>query len=458
MIDYQPYSFKDKDGYIKEVNKTYYRIIAKSYQKEYDHLMQSGLYQELVTKKLLIPHTEITVPERQPFYYKQLFPLQIPYIVYPFEWCFKQWKKMLLNYLEINKIALRYGMILKDASSYNFTFINHECILFDTSSFTFFREPETWKPYLQFCEEILAPFALMHFNSPYWSRLSGSYITGLPLGLVTKELSWKSHFNITCLLHLHWHAKYKNKKDRNGALKSVIGFTNIQLLSLWEQLTDNLKNWGIKPDNEKKWINYYDEGIKSPDYLQDKENTISEWIQNILPNTTLDIGANTGKFSFIAAKYSKTVLALETDAYAADQLYTASSLIKEQNITVIHADITEPSPSLGWANAEKKALRDRIQGDLLLALALIHHLSISKNIPLAFIANEFSKLSSNYVIVEFIPLQDNQLQSLLENRKEADYSNYTEEIFTEEFSKYFELIRTHICENSERKIFLWQKK
>jgi len=457
MIDYQPYSFKDPEGYITEINNTYFRVIAQQYQQEYDHLMQSGLYQELVTKYLLIPHTELQKADTREDCYKLLMPQQIHCVVYPFEWGFYQWKKMVLNYLEINKIALRYGMILKDASPYNFTFINQECILFDTSSFTFFREPETWKPYRQFCEEILAPFTLMHFNSLQWSRLSGAFITGLPLELVTKELSWKSHLNITCLLHLHWHAKFKNKKGQKAAVKKVSGFSNTQLLSLWQQINDSINSWDIKPDTEKKWENYYAEDIKLPSYLQDKENTVTEWIQNIQPQTTLDIGANTGKFSFIAAKYSKNVLALESDANCADQLYAASNLLEGNNVTIIHADITEPSPALGWANAEKKALRDRLQGDLLLALAVIHHLSIGRNVPLPFIAAEFARITSNYAIIEFIPRQDPQLQTLLENKKDI-YSHYTEANFTASFSKYFQLIRMHQCQDSERKLFLWQKK
>jgi len=349
-------------------------------------------------------------------------------------------------------------MILKDSSPFNFTFINHRCLMIDTSSFDFFEEPSSWNAYLQFCEEILSPFALMHFNSSIWGRLTQSYLTGLPLEFVSKELSWRSHFNLTCLMHIHWHAKFKYKKEKEISNSKITkkGFSKEQLKNLWEQIFTNIQSWDNKELKNRNWDEYYDHQIESILYLEEKEKVISEWLLELKPEITIDLGANTGKFSFIAAKYSKNVFALESDIICVDQIFEKTRKLPSNNITVIAADIVEPSPALGWANAEKPALSKRLKGDMLLSLALIHHLSIGRNVPLNFIAAEFSNITSNYAIVEFIPKTDKQLKSLLES-KEDIYYNYSEEFFTETFLKYFKLIKVYSFQDSARKLFLWQK-
>lgn len=208
MIEPNNISFRDTAARVVKKESGFYRYIFHEYKTEYDHLMQSGLYNELTEKGLLIEHQEIQIDTDDPKVYKLLYPTQIPFQSYPFEWSYTQWRKAILAYLKINHIALKYGMILKDATPYNFYLTGGSAVMFDTSSFMFFKENDKWVAYRQFCEEFLSLIALMHYNGAEWSKLTMANIRGIPLSLVSKQLPIKSWFNLTTLLHIHLHSKY----------------------------------------------------------------------------------------------------------------------------------------------------------------------------------------------------------------------------------------------------------
>ncbi len=191
----------------------YYRYIFHEYKEEYEHLMQSGLYQELTQKMFLIEHQEIQIDADDPKVYKLLYPSQISFQSYPFEWSYKQWKEAILAYLRISHLALKYGMILKDATPYNFYLIGGKAVMFDTSSFIFLKENDKWVAYRQFCEEFLSPIALMYYNGAEWAKITMANLRGMSLSFVSKQLQIKSWFNLTALLHLHMHSKYSSNNQ-----------------------------------------------------------------------------------------------------------------------------------------------------------------------------------------------------------------------------------------------------
>lgn len=453
-ISLQPISYKDGAGFVIKKKDGYYRYVTREYILEFEHLIQSGLYKKLTDLNLLIPHQEVENHDTNNNYYKVLFPQQIALITYPFEWTYSQWQEMALAYLHINQIALQHGMILKDASPYNFIFENGNCFLLDTLSFRFFKDGEPWMAYRQFCEEILSPLVLMRYNNPLWAKLYQSSITGLPLAFVSKQLPFKTWFNSSCLLHIHWHSKFQNRKEKNK--QGHAGFTQQKLNILLILLKKSITAWDCSLVNRSIWDHYYEEGIEEEKYLVDKTVIIHQWLSEINPAVTIDVGANTGKFSFIAARYSQQVVAVENDLFCVEKIRKESKLNKIKNIDTIVADITEPSPDLGWDNAEKKALIKRLNGDMVMALALLHHLCLSKNIPLDFIAKTIAGLTTQYAIVEFIPKDDSKTKLILQNKKDI-FKNYTEENFLRSFQNYFKLKDTHSCVSSSRKLYLWEK-
>lgn len=167
-------SFRDPAGYIFVKDGVLYRHINPEYQTRYNYLMKSGLYLKLVSEKLLIPHLEITEDIIRP----QL----IPFISYPYEWCFSQIKDAASITLKIQEIALDFGMTLKDASAYNIQFIDGKPILIDTLSFEIWNK-EPWIPYEQFCRHFLCPLVLISYVDSRLNRLMREHIDGLPLNL-----------------------------------------------------------------------------------------------------------------------------------------------------------------------------------------------------------------------------------------------------------------------------------
>jgi len=457
MEERQAISYKDPYGFVIKKKDGFYRYITHQYKQEYDHLINSGLYEDLVHRKLMIPHKEVDVVTNSEAYYKEIYPQQILFFNYPFEWGFSQWREMLLAYIAISKKALAKGMILKDATPYNFTFHNGRCIIIDTSSFEFYREGESWKAYRQFCEEMFAPFALMYYRGSMWAKLYGNSLTGLPLSFVKRQLPFKSHFNSSTLLHIHWHSFFQGTYSKENKAVSVKGLNNQKLLALFEMFERTILKWSQPLLKESIWNSYYENDIETKAYLEDKVDIVSNWLQKVKPSVAIDVGANTGMFSFIATQYASNVIAVESDRLCVDIIYNDSKRKKINTILPIVADVVEPSPGLGWDNVEKIPLLERLKGDMLLALAVIHHICISRNVPMQFVAKLFAEITTVYAIVEFIPKTDTKVKSLLQNRVDI-FDGYSEKSFIECFQQYFILVEQYTCQGSDRKLFLWQKR
>lgn len=297
-------SYKDTAARVVLEEGIYYRYIFDEYKAEYDHLMQSGLLKALTEKGLIIAQQEETItqgldlPKQTQLQlqnqspnklYKKLKPHQIPFQSYPFEWSYSQWRKVMYTYLQINQIALGHGMILKDATPFNFYFEEGKAVLFDTSSFSFFKEGDSWIAYRQFCSEMLGPFALMHFNGQRWARLSQSHLRGLPLNFVSKQLPLKSWLNMTCLLHIHLHGKYATNDSENSSLRNSTttnqtkqkGFSKEKIVSLMKMLQSTVVDWKKPFAFEKHWIDYYQKDIASDKYLEHKESIIKDWLSQL---------------------------------------------------------------------------------------------------------------------------------------------------------------------------------
>ena len=132
--------------------------MKRSFQDHYTHFINSGLYATLVERQLVIPHEIVDIPPEDPDNaYKIIRPLPIPFISYPYEWSFSQLKDAALLTLEIQKISLEYGMILKDATAYNVQFFRGHPVFIDTLSFEKYQSGTPWIGYRQFCQHFLCP-------------------------------------------------------------------------------------------------------------------------------------------------------------------------------------------------------------------------------------------------------------------------------------------------------------
>ena len=459
-------SYKDTAARVVLKEGIYYRYIFNEYKKEYDYLMQSGLYEALKSKDYLISHSEINYEGGDSTIYKQLLPEQIHFQSYPFCWSYTQWRKTIIAYLEINKIALKYGMLLKDATPFNFYFKEGRAILLDTSSFIFFKEGASWLAYKQFCSEFLSPVALMHYNGQIWSGMVKANLKGLPLNFVSKQLPLRSWFNLTCLLHIHMHAKYANTEgsiEEENISKSKVkeGFTKEKLLSLIDMILGTVKKWKQAYNINKHWHSYYESDIESPIYLNQKEEIITNWLDTLKPKTVIDLGANTGRFSFLAAKQVEHVIAIESDYNCVDAIENAIDNGDLKNIVVGQMDLSETTPNFGILEKEYSSIFKRVSNihlslSLVMALAIVHHLHITNFLSFGQISELLIKFNSKYLIIEFVPIQDSKVQLLIKN-KQRDFSSYTQENFTAALLEYFKLIEVKKMEGTDRELLLLEK-
>lgn len=446
-----PSSFRDPSGFLFIKNKQLYRQINKCYLGNYNLFIKSGLYQKLVDQQLLIPHQEITTKVN-----KIIKPKLIDFISYPYEWCFSQLKDTALLTLKIQKLSLQYKMTLKDASAFNIQFYKGQPILIDSLSFEKYIPGQPWIAYRQFCQHFLAPLALMSYTDLRLNQLLKIYLDGIPLDLTSKLLSKKTWFNLGLLTHIHLHNKsqqyFKEKKISHKSLDNKMSLNS--LLTLIDSLEKTIKNLNLT-NMKSNWIHYYQDNNYSKNALDQKKQIVEKLLKEINPKTTWDLGANIGVFSLIASQKSQQVISFDNDPLVIELNYLNIKKLKKFNILPLVQDLTNPSPAIGWQNQERLSLYERKSADVILALALIHHLAIVNNVPLNKLAKFFSHIT-RYLIIEFVPKNDSQVQTMLKLRKDI-FSYYTQENFEKEFKKYFK-IKTRIkINNSKRSLYFMEK-
>lgn len=451
-------SFRDPSGFLFQKEGTLYRQINKSFKENFDLLNSSGLYKKLVDEDLLIPHKEVDKKEAVTSeVYKVIRPKKIPFISYPYEWSFSQLKDATLTTLKIQQLAIEHGMSLRDASAYNIQFLNGKPILIDTLSFEKYEE-KPWVAYKQFCQHFLAPLALMSYVDVDLNKLSRVNIDGIPLPLTSKLLPLKTKLKPGLLIHLHLHASsQKRHADKGAGIQTKnIKLSKRSMLGLIDSLEGAVKGLKWNPKGTE-WGDYYEGNLNYlPASLRYKANLVEKFISVVKPKTVWDLGGNTGLFSRIASDKGIFTVSSDIDPAAVEKNYRTVVGKGEKNILPLLIDFTNPSPSIGWANKERDSFLDRGPTDVCLALALVHHLAISNNVPLEKLAEFFSSVGK-HLIVEFIPKEDSQVQKLLATREDI-FPNYTREGFEKSFKTFFNIKKTEIIKGSKRTLYLMVKK
>jgi ribosomal protein L11 methylase PrmA len=202
-----------------------------------------------------------------------------------------------------------------------------------------------------------------------------------------------------------------------------------------------------------EWADYYEGNLNYlPASLRHKANLVEEFLDEIKPKTVWDLGANTGLFSRIASERGILTISSDVDPAAVEINYKTVAERQEKNILPLIIDLTNPSPAIGWRNKERDSFLNRGPIDAVLALALVHHLAISNNLPLENLA-EFFALLSQSLIIEFIPKEDSQVQKLLSSREDI-FPNYTEDNFEGVFQKFFTIKKVENIKGSKRTLYL----
>lgn len=451
-------SFRDPAGFVFFDGSVLYRQVNQAYRAEYDLLMGSGLYAELVADGLLIPHEEADDVEGlvSSLHYRILKPEKVPFISYPYEWSFSQLKDAALLTLEIQKRALAKGMTLKDCSAFNVQFRGANPVFIDTLSFERYQPGTPWVAYRQFCQHFLAPLALMSYCDIRLGKLSEQYIDGLPLDLASKLLPLSSKLNFGILTHIHLHAGSQQRhadKQVDQASQSQLPLTALQ--GMLDSLSSTVRKLIWQPKGTE-WGDYYSATNYNDAAFTEKKLLVESYLQQTGSSSVWDLGANTGVFSRIASKLGANTVSFDIDPAAVEKNYRWARQDHEENLLPLLLDLTNPSPAIGWAHTERESFAGRGPADTVMALALIHHLAISNNLPFEKIAEFFQHLSQ-YLIIEFVPKSDSQVQRLLTTRKDI-FDTYHVEAFEEVFARYFRIEQATSIAGSERILYLMKRK
>lgn len=444
-------SFRDPSGYVFEENSEIYRTVNYSYKEDYDFLVTSGLYDNLVKKSYLIPHEEINEHKFKDVY-KVLKPIKIPFISYPYEWSFSQLKDAALLTLKVQYLALKYGMILKDASAYNVQFLDGTPVFIDTLSFEIYKEGQSWNGYKQFCQHFLAPLLLMSYKDLRLNQILKTNIDGIPLDLLNSILPISAKFVPSIFFNVCVQAKLQKdceKKDIDYKKKSHI--TKKQLILINTKLQDLVNSLKF-PLKDSEWGDYYTFTNYDKEAFESKKSIINSYLDKVQPKTLWDLGANNGLFTRLASSRGIHSVAFDIDPIACEKNYNMVKRNNEQFILPLLFDLTNPSPGIGWANKERTEISSRQRPDLIMALALIHHIAISNNVPLVNIAEYFSSLSE-YLVLEFVPKDDSQVQKLLATREDI-FQNYNIDGFEQAFAQYYNIVEKQNVSNSKRILYL----
>jgi len=453
MPELHPASFRDPSGFLFTRDGQLFRQINKKYAADYDHLLDSGLYDDLVGDGLLVAHTEHEEPAADPdAAYKVIEPEIIPFISYPYEWCFSQLKDAALTTLAVQRKAIDRGMSLKDASAYNVQFHSGRSILIDTLSFEKLREGEPWVAYRQFCQHFLAPLALMSYVNVDLASLLRTHIDGVPLDLASQLLPRRTRLKLSLMVHIHWHASAQRRFAGTSTRQPRRG--RRMNLNALRGLVDNLESAVRKLKWEPEhsaWADYEKTHAYSDSAWSDKRRLVEAFLDELRPDSVWDLGANVGSFSRLAGERGIPTVAFDYDPGAVELSYRRVRDHGETYILPLVMDLTNPSPALGWEHRERASLKQRGPAAAIFALALEHHLAISNNVPLERLARFLAQLG-DWLLIEFIPKDDPQVQRLLASREDI-FDEYHREGFESAFGSHFEILRSDPVGDSGRLLY-----
>ncbi len=448
-------SFRDPAGFMFRRDGVLLRQINRAYQPEYEHCVASGLYRELTERGLLVSHDEVDDPGMTKEKIAVIRPHPIPYISYPYEWSFSQLQDAAMLTLEIQLIALEHGTSLKDASAFNVQFLDAKPVFIDTLSFEKYAPNQPWVAYRQFCQHFVAPLALMARRDVRLRQLLFRYIDGIPLDLSSTLLPASTYLKYSLLAHIHMHARsqrrHQNDARERGGIK-VPKVSKTMFVALIASLMKAVSQLSLGLV-ETEWAGYYDDTNYSDPAMHHKEATVKALADRHFEANALihDLGANTGRFSRILAGDTRTVVAHDIDDMAVEAHYRWNQANGVSTVLPLVLDLSNPSPPIGWELRERFSFGERVSGASVVALALVHHLALSNNVPLSRLADFFAGIA-NKLIIEFVPKEDSQVRRLLATRADV-FPDYQVGAFEREFERHFAIKTKVPVEGSVRTIY-----
>ncbi|MBI4775660.1 MAG: methyltransferase [Deltaproteobacteria bacterium] len=456
----EPGSFRDRNGRVVYTAEGVFRLLSDHALRQWEALSKTLFFQRLMSDGKIV-ETERVHPEPRALTHgidgnwaAVLKHRTVPFVSYPYEWCFGMLQDAALLQLELLRAALDEDMILKDASAYNVQWIGTRPIFIDVPSFEEWEAGEPWIGYRQFCQLFLYPLFLQAYKNVSFQPWLRGQIDGIDPEQFNRLMSLRDLARPGVFSHVFLQAKMQARygssdKDIRTTMKSV-GFHKNLILSNVDRLRKIVRRLSLKP-RESEWSDYERFHTYTNEDLERKAAFVRRAVHSRPWNLVWDLGCNTGAFSRIASENARYVVAMDADHLAVERFYQALRSEGREAILPLVMNLSDSSPDLGWRGLERKSIVGRGKPDLTLCLALIHHLVITANIPLPELVDWLAALGTDLVI-EFILKEDPMVRTLLRNKADH-YDDYDLAVFEGSLSASFEVIEREPLGNGTRILF-----
>jgi hypothetical protein len=380
----------------------------------------------------------------------------IPFISYPYEWTFGMLKDAALLHLDLMQAALEEDFILKDSSAYNVQWRGARPVFIDIPSFEVLEQGQPWVGYRQFCELFLYPLMLLAYKGVDFRPWLRGSIDGISAAALRPLLSLRDLMRPGVVMHVVAHdalqRRYSGGERNVTSALAQAGFDKRLIVRNVLNLRNIVSR--MEPVSGKtEWSDY----ARTHSYGDADFEAKCAFVRNAASShrwrRVWDLGCNTGTFSRIAAEHADYVIAMDGDWMAVEHLYQSQ---KERpdgggSILPLVINLSDPSPGQGWRGSERKPLPGRGKPDFTLCLALIHHVVISANVPMADFVRWLADLGTALVI-EFVSRDDEMVETLLRNKYDQ-YDDYRPEVFEALLSEHFELRDSQTLKGGKRSIY-----
>ncbi|MFN2098890.1 class I SAM-dependent methyltransferase [Altererythrobacter sp. MF3-039] len=454
---FNPGSFRDPAGRIIENDGRVYRLIFEAGAQSFAKATDAGIFARYAASGMMLPAQEVALDALpfDTFGAKQAIEHpRIPFFSYPYEWCFSQLKAAALLHLDLQLNLLSEDFTLSDATAYNIQFIGTRPVFIDHLSVIPYRPGMLWSGQRQFAMQFLNPLLM-------WSKLSVAPnawfrggLEGIPPEDMNRILRLRDKLSFTVAAHVVAQAKVHASAIQRGA-RNAKGVSASLSKSRFAAILQALRVFVAKLELEgdkSVWSNYADDNSYEVAERTEKQSFVAEFAKSTQPALLFDLGCNTGDYSLEALNAGAgSVIGFDFD-YGAIEKAFARFKGSDHSFTPLWLDAANPSPSLGWAERERQGFADRAHPDALIALALVHHIAITRNVPLDMVLDWLVSIAPAGII-EFPNKDDEMVQTLLSQRGDI-FPGYSLEAFLGLMAERARIVRTQTLSGGTRTL-LW---
>jgi hypothetical protein len=460
-LELEPASFRDPASSVAYLDGRVLRGLTREGAEDFQALAAAPFYERAMADGRLVGTSEVSLEglpqsQRGDAWVGVLEHQRIPLVTYPYEWTFSMLKDAALTHMDLLLEALDTGLTMKDGSAFNLAFVGARPVFLDVGSFQRLRPGEPWAGYRQFCQTMLYPLLLQAHKDVRFQPWLRGQLGGIAPQELARLFVGRDRWRPGVLKHVVLHGAMDRRlsgsraQDTRKALQAAGFSTELQraAVAAIRKLVARLE-WRR---SASQWKNYQ----ATSTYSQAERELKAAFVEHALAGKdarlVMDLGGNDGTYSRVAARHAELVVCADGDDLVLDGLYRSLRQQGERRILPVYLDLADPSPGLGWRGRERAGFFDRARPDAVLALALLHHLAITGNLPLAQLVDWLHGLGGR-LVVEFVDPADPMADRLLANKPPGMHADYRRETFEHLLEARFDLIERQQLPSGTRTLY-----